>query len=53
MGQVGSGADGGGYGGGGDGDHEGILDIYRGRRRHCPWWRIFLSCGEILDVETF
>ena len=29
-----------------------ILDICRGRRGHCPW-RIFLSCGEILDVETF
>ena len=30
----------------------GILDICRGHRGHCPW-RIFLSCGEILDVEKF
>ena len=29
-----------------------ILDICRGHRGHFPW-RIFLSCGEILDVETF
>ena len=29
-----------------------ILDICRGHCGHCPW-RIFLSCGEILDVEKF
>ena len=29
-----------------------ILDVCRRRRGHCPW-RTFLSCGEILNVETF
>ena len=28
-----------------------ISDICHGRRGHCPW-RQFLSCGDILDVET-
>ena len=39
-------------GGKNDGNSNSILDICRRRRGHCPW-RIFSSCGEILDVETF